>query len=435
MGRLAKVMKFELRYVDGFSDFYEMQNQLWNLQRQTREILNRTIQEAFSWDYKSREHHAVTGEYLDIKAETGYKTLDGYIYDRLKSDFCDIAGKNLIATLRKAWKKYKGSRSDVLKGTISLPSYKRDQPLILHGQQIKLMEESGRPTVVLTLFSTRFKIDHNLSANPRYELLVCDKTQRAIYSNLLSGTYKIGESQPVYDKKKWFLLLTYSFEAKKQELDPNKILGVDIGEAIAIYASSIGHFGSLRIEGGEVTAFAQALERRKYALQKQARYCGEGRIGHGTHTRVQDVYKAEDKLANFRKTINHRYSKQLIDYAVKNGFGVIQMEDLTNIKEDTGHPKFLRHWTYYDLQVKIEAKAAEQGIVVRRIDPAYTSKRCSKCGHIDDRNRPTQAKFQCVSCGFSCNADFNASQNMSIPDIEKIIQKTIGAKPKRTGKP
>jgi IS605 OrfB family transposase len=185
----------------------------------------------------------------------------------------------------------------------------------------------------------------------------------------------------------------------------------------------------------DVLEYAEELEARRKSKQKQARYCGEGRIGHGTRTRVKDAYTSEDVLSNFRKTINHRYSKNLVEYAAKNGYGVIQMEDLTNIKADLEHPKFLRHWTYYDLQVKIEAKAREHGITVRKIDPAYTSKRCSKCGHIDDRNRQTQERFLCTSCGYSCNADFNASQNISIADIEKIIQKTIGAKPKRTEKP
>ena len=42
-GTLAKVMKYELRYLDGFQSFYEMQEAVWGLQRQTREILNKTL--------------------------------------------------------------------------------------------------------------------------------------------------------------------------------------------------------------------------------------------------------------------------------------------------------------------------------------------------------------------------------------------------------
>ncbi|MFJ8592005.1 zinc ribbon domain-containing protein [Streptomyces sp. NPDC093598] len=34
---------------------------------------------------------------------------------------------------------------------------------------------------------------------------------------------------------------------------------------------------------------------------------------------------------------------------------------------------------------------------------------CSRCHHIDKRNRPTQAVFSCRNCGFFEHADLNAS--------------------------
>lgn len=423
MGDIAKVMKYELRYLDGFTDFHEMQKHLWTLQRQTREIMNKTIQEAYAWDYRSNKNQEETGNYLDVPTETGYKTLDGYIYDVLKVHYSDMSSSNLNATIQKAWKKYRSSRKDVVVGKMSLPSYREDQPLIVNKKCVKLRGDIRDITADITLFSTNFKKQNGLKSNVRFQILLHDKTQRAIMEALLAGDYEKGECQIVYRKKKWFLYLTYIHAAHQHPLDPDKILGVDLGETIAVYASSFGNYGSLKIEGGEVTAYAAQLEKRRRALQQQAGYCGEGRIGHGTKTRVAPVYKAEDRIANFRDTINHRYSKKLIDYAVKNGYGTIQMEDLTAIKANTGYPKMLRHWTYYDLQSKIKAKAAEHGITVTLIDPKYTSQRCSKCGHISKENRPSQERFHCTACNFESNADFNASQNISIKGIEKIISK------------
>jgi transposase len=80
------------------------------------------------------------------------------------------------------------------------------------------------------------------------------------------------------------------------------------------------------------------------------------------------------------------------------------------------------------LQTKIEYKAKERGIAVVKIDPSYTSQRCSRCGYIDSGNRKSQSKFCCKSCGFACNADYNASQNISIRDIAEIIKKERSAK-------
>ena len=430
-GTLAKVMKYELRYLDGFPSFYEMQEAVWGLQKESREILNKTIQMAYHWDYQNREHKNATGEYLKLKEITDgkYATYDGYIYGKLRPAYSHWATKNLAATIRKAWQKYNSSKLDILKGAMSLPSYRKDQPLILNAHNVKLRSIDAEVVAELTLFSTEYKKSHELSGNVRFAVPMCDRSQRTILENLLNGVYGLGDCQLIYDKKKWFLLITYRFLPEQHELDPDKILGVDMGEAYAIYASSVHGYGALKIEGGEVTDYAKKLERRKWSYQKQARYCGEGRIGHGTKTRVAEVYKAEDRIANYRDTINHRYSKAVVDYAVKNGYGTIQMEDLSGIKEDTGFPRRLQHWTYFDLQTKIGNKAKEHGIKVIKVDPRYTSQRCSKCGHIDPKNRPSQARFCCTACGFSANADLNASLNISTRDIDKIIAKTLRAKP------
>lgn len=419
--KLAKVMKYTLQYLDGCGSFYDMQNAVWTLQKQSREILNKTIQEALHWDYISRKHFVETGEYLDVEKETGYKRLDGYIYDHLKRQYPDMASNNLNATLQKAWKKYNNVKLEVLKGNISLPSYRSNQPILLDKRCVKISESNDGPVVTFTLFSNNYKKSHEIASNVRFLLKINDGTQMSIYKNLVSEVYALGQCQLVYEKKKWFLLITYIFTPTEHGLDPEKILGVDLGETYAVYASSTQGYGAFKIEGGEVTAYAKELEARKRSMLKQATYCGKGRIGHGTKTRVADIYKTRDRIANYRDTINHRYSKALVDYAVKNGYGTIQMEDLSGIKLTTGFPKRLQHWTYYDLQSKIESKAKEYGIVVRKINPRYTSQRCSKCGHIDSQNRISQADFHCTACGFSCNADYNASQNISIKGIDGII--------------
>ena len=130
-----------------------------------------------------------------------------------------------------------------------------------------------------------------------------------------------------------------------------------------------------------------------------------------------------DKIARFRDTANHKYSRALIEYAVKKNCGIIQMENLTGISDNTDC--FLKDWSYYDLQTKIENKAKEMGIKVVYIKAQYTSQRCSRCGYIDVNNRIRQALFKCQNCGYETNADYNASQNIGMYDIENIIEETL----------
>jgi putative transposase len=50
---------------------------------------------------------------------------------------------------------------------------------------------------------------------------------------------------------------------------------------------------------------------------------------------------------------------------------------------------------------------------IEKIHPAYTSQRCSACGHAAAESRQSQALFACVACNFACNADVNAARNIA----------------------
>jgi putative transposase len=51
---------------------------------------------------------------------------------------------------------------------------------------------------------------------------------------------------------------------------------------------------------------------------------------------------------------------------------------------------------------------------VVQIPAAYTSQRCSACGHVAPGNRKSQAVFECEACSAGwCNADVNAARNIA----------------------
>ena len=50
---------------------------------------------------------------------------------------------------------------------------------------------------------------------------------------------------------------------------------------------------------------------------------------------------------------------------------------------------------------------------VEKINPAFTSQRCSACGRVDRGSRESQAVFRCTACGFAANADVNAAINIA----------------------
>ena len=50
---------------------------------------------------------------------------------------------------------------------------------------------------------------------------------------------------------------------------------------------------------------------------------------------------------------------------------------------------------------------------VQKVPAAYSSQRCSACGHVDGRSRESQARFLCAGCGYAGNADVNAARNIA----------------------
>jgi putative transposase len=59
---------------------------------------------------------------------------------------------------------------------------------------------------------------------------------------------------------------------------------------------------------------------------------------------------------------------------------------------------------------RLEEKAPGR---VEKINPAFTSQRCSACGQVDGKSRENQAGFRCTACGYVSNADVNAARNIA----------------------
>ena len=400
-------------------DYKEIYKWLWDLQRQTRELKNKVIQYCWEWNNFQSDYYKLNEKYPKDKDVLGY-TLGGYIYDKVKDKY-NLNSGNLSTTTADVQKSFKNAKVDMIKGDKSIIEYKSDQPIDIHNKSIRIWYDNGYYVKISLLNKKKFN-DLNLQEGSlTFKMIIKDKSSKAIIERCIDNVYKISASKMIYDKKKksWYLNLCYSFEnGISNDLNKDKILGVDLGIHYAVYASVYGDWKRFSIEGGEINAFRNKTEKRRISMKRQGKYCGEGRIGHGRDTRTKPALNIGNKIELFRDTTNHKYSKALVDYAVKNQCGVIQMEDLSGISKDN---KFLKNWSYFDLQTKIETKAQSKGIEVVYVNPKYTSQRCSRCGYIDKENRKTQEFFLCQKCGYNENADYNASQNIGIKDIDTII--------------
>ena len=66
--------------------------------------------------------------------------------------------------------------------------------------------------------------------------------------------------------------------------------------------------------------------------------------------------------------------------------------------------------SFFTLQKMVERRAHKRGIPVIYVNPAYTSKRCCRCGEFGRRSRK---RFECPHCGYVVHADVNAAFNIA----------------------
>lgn len=424
MSTLTKVMRYEIvKPVD--CEWKEFDKVLLDAQYDTWHVLNKTIQYCWEWAGFSSDYKVNNGDYPKAKDIFNLAGVSSYAYQKLSALYTRLNTGNLSTTIQKACKKWQSDTKDVFKGDKSIASYRRGCPIDVKNEGMKLFVSNDGYIIEMALISNSYKAEMERKSG-RFQAAINPgrSSGRSILNRCISGEYKICSSQLLHKDHKWFFNLSYSFETKAQMLDENNIMGIDLGIVHPFYIV-VGKTGYRTcIDGGEIEQFRKVVEARKQSLQRQGKWCGDGRIGHGTKTRLKPVTDIKDKIARFKDNVNHKYSRYLIELAKRHNCGVIQMEDLTGISENNKDKKFLKNWSYLDLQTKLTYKAAEVGIKVIKVNAQYTTQRCFKCGHIHEDNVPAQEKyrnFKCIACGYMTDADHNAAQNLALMDIENLI--------------
>jgi putative transposase len=68
---------------------------------------------------------------------------------------------------------------------------------------------------------------------------------------------------------------------------------------------------------------------------------------------------------------------------------------------------------WYCFEAALESASRYTGTRVVKVPAAYTSQRCSTCGHVDPKSRESQAVFRCTHCSrLAEHADVNAAKNI-----------------------
>jgi IS605 OrfB family transposase len=198
-------------------------------------------------------------------------------------------------------------------------------------------------------------------------------------------------------KGRWWLHIVMETDTPKVE-PTTQVVGVDLGIATPAVDSNGNKYGS---------EHWSKVEDRTFELRRRLQ-------SKGTKSAKRHLKKLFGRQKRFRKDCDHVLSKRLVQ-SVESGATLV-FEDLTNIrgraKARKAQRRRLHGWSFAQFQAFVAYKAEAACVTVGFVDPRYTSQKCSKCGHIERGNRPTQAEIRCKKCEFECHADYNASMNI-----------------------
>lgn len=170
---------------------------------------------------------------------------------------------------------------------------------------------------------------------------------------------------------------------------------------------------------GPVAVAADLASRKVMKMGSNAHYVHSHSIKNCTKLyktgKLWKLRKIKSRDRTLFKNALHAISRQIVSFAVALGSG-IKFEKLFTSKsyvlqESRNSSGFsFDNGSFYFLQKMVEKRAQKIGIPVIYVDPAYTSKRCSRCGGFGRRYRK---RFTCPHCGYVVHADVNAAFNIA----------------------
>lgn len=190
------------------------------------------------------------------------------------------------------------------------------------------------------------------------------------------------------------------------------VVGVDRGVTVSAALST-----------GEKSTAPKPSPKRAERLARLQRRLSKARRGSNRRARLKaSIARSKAREVDARKDWTEKVST-----ALARRFDVIRVEDLKvgamtrsargtrdapgrNVRAKAELNRGILANAWGRLVTRLEQKAQGR---VERVDPQYTSQRCSACGHIAAQSRKSQALFCCIACRFTANADVNAAINIA----------------------
>lgn len=222
------------------------------------------------------------------------------------------------------------------------------------------------------------------------------------YFERTDNPWKLGTAKLVSLNGEWYLHIpvTKKFDWETEKFDFLK--GLDRGIRF-IYTSFDG-------KKTEFLSGEELIEKRANFLKVRAEL-----QARGTKSAKRRLKKLSGRENRWMRDVNHRLTKTLVEESKEKTLFVL--EDLSGISKSPDKSAAfngqLTSWAFYEFEEMLTYKAHMAGCEVIKVNRAYTSQRCPKCGRINKNNRKHDKHFyECDKCGYKSNDDRVGAMNI-----------------------
>ncbi len=212
----------------------------------------------------------------------------------------------------------------------------------------------------------------------------------------------------------WYVSIQTQYETPEPKHPSTSVVGIDLG--IAQFATlSDGHV-YLPLNSFRTLETKLAMEQRKLSSKKK--------FSNNWKKQQQRIGKLHHKVANCRNDYLHKISHEISENQAMIFIEELKVSNMSrsakgdneqhgrNVKPKSGLNKSILDQGWSEFRRQLEYKQTWKGGHVLAVDPKYTSQTCPKCQYVSKDNRKSQAKFQCIECGYEANADFVGAVNI-----------------------
>lgn len=220
------------------------------------------------------------------------------------------------------------------------------------------------------------------------------------------------------DKGRWFICFTISFEVTINS--SKNVIGLDPG--VRVFLTGFDGENILEIGNGSISKIVILCQRLDKLQSQIAKSKGRSnkrlrwklrKQSEHIRTRIRHLTNEVHNKASCTLTKNYKH-------IFLPTFETSKMVVKKKRKITSKTARNMLTWSHYRFKETLKFHALKRGCVVHDVTEEYTSKTCSKCGHVHEKLGGNK-KFKCPNCGHSLSRDWNGAINIFIKSLNDLV--------------